>query len=114
MKALAEYQIPLLIKKFRTVMKYLLLSLFFLTCSCSKPAVDPDPLTLIPADFKFVGKVDVQKVLNIPGISTRVVYESKRKPALEVLPLSQLQSLYVAAGSGRQTEENGMVYVCIF
>ena len=95
-------------------MKHFFVLLIFALCSCSKPAVDPDPFILIPADFKFIGKVDVPKVMDIPGINSRIIYERKRKPALEVLPLSDLQSLYLAAGSGQQTEENGMLYVCIF
>ena len=55
----------------------LLFATFFLA-SCSKPKVDPQPLSLIPANFKFVAKVKVKETLAIPGLGNRLRYERNR------------------------------------
>ncbi|MCH2208547.1 MAG: hypothetical protein MK132_22120 [Lentisphaerales bacterium] len=95
-------------------MKYLLVLVLLILSSCSKPFVDPAPLTLIPADFKFVGRINVPNILKTPGINNRLEYETKRKPTLKVLPLADLKTLYIASSSGKQTEEKGLLYVSQF
>ena len=94
-------------------MKFLILTLLplFIFTSCSRPKSEPAPLTLIPADFKFVAKVNVEKALKIPGVGSRLIYEKKRKPSLQVLPMDDIDTLYLAAGSGKATEEKSSLYI---
>ena len=100
-------------------MKYLLifLAIFIVSCDDTKETatetVDPNPLTLIPATFKVVAEVDVQKTMTIEGINSRLRYEVDRKPTLQLLPLDSMDKLYLASGSAKETEESGGLYIAV-
>jgi len=97
----------------------ILLSLFlFLGCKDGKTATaalvkkeEVNPLTFIPADFQFVASVDMERTLSIPGLSDRLRYEAKRKPSLQIVPIDEVEHLYLAAGSGAESEDKGGVFI---
>ena len=96
-----------------------LISIFcFVSCDneVKKDPVEPakaeiNPLTLIPADFQFVATVDMNRTMKIPGLSERLRYEAKRKPSLQIVPIDSVKHLYLAAGSGAETEGKGGVFI---
>ncbi|MCM8537320.1 MAG: hypothetical protein NE334_15375 [Lentisphaeraceae bacterium] len=85
--------------------------LTLLISSCSKNFTDPQAFSLIPADFKVIAKVDIDKATKINGLGSRLLYERKRKPTLQILPIKDIQTLYLAAGSAKATAEKGGLYI---
>ena len=96
----------------------LLSTILLLLVSCGeetsgKPALKTNikPLEYIPADFQFVASVDMKEAMTIPGISNRLRYEAKRKPSLQLVPIDQLNHLFLAADSGETTENKGGIFI---
>ena len=93
------------------------ISIFLSSCDDKKTIDDPiitsstKPLEYIPADFQFLASVDMKEAMKIPGLSDRLKYEAKRKPSLQIVPIEQVEWLYLAADSAETTENKGGIFI---
>ncbi len=96
--------------------KLLLFTYLFLAISCDKDKTtllsdNLDPLTFIPANYTLIVNVQMQEALKIPGLTSRIAHEVKRKPSLQLFPVENIKEIYLTAGSVAEVETKGALYL---